>query len=568
MQHWPVIGRMANSRISVRTLWLFSALPFSLGLAFPTQVWGQQAPDAGRALQETAPHPLNAPRPTQELNIMPRAETAIAPGGQTVRIQAVRISGNTVFSEAELLTVLGDVAGNYDLAGLQQLAQRLTGHYREHGYPFARALVPAQRLDGGTLELRIVEGRYGQVVAQGALAEQAQPFLSPLQPGAVIASDSLERSVLLLTDQPGVKITPVMRPGQEIGTGDLIVEVSRTPLFRGEVGLDNHGNRYTGGTRARTSVRADSPFLLGDQITLNALYTEEHMWFGHLGYNLPLGSSGWRASLGYAHTYYELGKDFAALDAHGTAKVTSLGLSYPLRRSQRTNFIAGLSFQRKELDDRQGATATHNSKHSEVVPLTLQFDHRDTYGGITWGALAWTAGQLDLDATLTAQDQVSGADTRGSFNKWNLDIARLQSTSWSAFTLFGRLSAQWAGKNLDSSESFLLGGASGVRAYPSGEGNGDEGWLVQLEARWRQGAFEPYVFHDAGEVKINAKPAGLVPPVIKNTRAIAGSGLGLRWAVRPVSLDAAVAWRTQGGTPDSDTEDRNPRVWARLTYHY
>jgi len=38
--------------------------------------------------------------------------------------------------------------------------------------------------------------------------------------------------------------------------------------------------------------------------------------------------------------------------------------------------------------------------------------------------------------------------------------------------VYGRVSAQWASKNLDSSQKFGLGGPNGVRAYPSGEGYG------------------------------------------------------------------------------------------------
>jgi hemolysin activation/secretion protein len=51
------------------------------------------------------------------------------------------------------------------------------------------------------------------------------------------------------------------------------------------------------------------------------------------------------------------------------------------------------------------------------------------------------------------------------------------------FTLYASFSGQRASKNLDSSEEFFLGGPNGVRAYPQGEGAGDEGWLSRLELR-------------------------------------------------------------------------------------
>ncbi|QIK39222.1 ShlB/FhaC/HecB family hemolysin secretion/activation protein [Caldichromatium japonicum] len=528
----------------------------------------QQAPDAGRTLQETAPRTLEAPRLAPRLDLAPPQEAAVLPGGPSVTLTRITITGNTVFTEAELLALLGDYRGrSYDLAGLKALARRITEHYRAQGYPFARAVLKAQKIEGGVLAIEIIEGRYGKVEAQGEMAEEAQAFLEALKPGEVISAAPLERATLILSDQPGIRVRPLLRPGQEVGAGDLIVEVGREPTLKGEVGLDNHGNRFSGQNRLRANVQADSPFLLGDQIKAQALVSDEGLWQGSLGYSLPLGASGLRGGLSYAHTYYELGKDFKNLKARGTADVAGLNLAYPLIRSQAANLILVAGYQHKALEDRQDATSTRNDKSSDLAPLALQFNRRDG-SGLTYGTLAYTAGQLDLDAVLEAADIASGRDTRGHFDKWNLDLARLQTTPLSNLTLFGRLSAQWAGKNLDSSERFLLGGATGVRAYPQGEGLGDEGWLLQLEARYRLGAFEPYLFYDAGAVRVNAKPDGITPAVADNHRLISGAGLGLRLASGPWNLDAAIAWRNQGGQPQSDSQDHNPRAWLAASWRF
>lgn len=538
----------------------------ALAAVFPAAA--QQVPDAGRVLQETVTPAPTLPRPSPGVAVEPPAPEPTAPGGPRVVLKGVRFEGNTVFGEAELSGALGEVAGqSYDLAGLRALAGRITGYYRAHGYPFARTFVPVQGLADGVLTLRIVEGRYGRVRAEGAMADEAQGFLAGLRPGEVIEAASLERATLILADQPGVKIAPLIWPGQESGTGDLVVKVDRDRTFKGELGLDNHGNRYTGKTRVKANVQADSPFMLGDQILGKALYTDEGLWLGSVSYSLPLGTSGLRGSVGYAHTDYELGKDFKNLGAHGTAKVTNVGLAYPILRSQAANLSLAVSYQHKALEDRQDATNSRNGKSSDALPVVLQFDRRDG-SGIIYGALAYTAGRLKLDAALEAADIASHANTRGHFDKWNLDLVRLQTTSVANLTLFGRLSTQWAGKNLDSSESFILGGASGVRAYPQGEGTGDEGYFVQLEARYRLGAAEPFFFYDAGRVKINADPGGMIPPVTDNTRSLAGAGLGVRYNPGSFTLEAAAAWRTHGGAPRSDTQDRSPRLWASATWRF
>lgn len=546
--------------------------PLALAFAaFP--VLAQTAPDAGQTLQQTQPPVLQAPRQATGIDIQPPAAAAVLPGGQQITLQGVRFDGNTHFTASDFTALLGDVNGQtFDLAGLRGLAAQLGEHYRHHGYPFARALIPTQSFADGVLTIQIVEGRYGQVGAVGdtELAPQAQPFLAALPAGGVIESAALERATLILDDQPGIKSAPLIRPGQEPGTGDLVVTVSREPMIAGDVGFDNHGNRYSGEHRLRANLQADSPFMLGDQITLRTLYTEEGMWLGNLGYSLPLGASGLRGTVGYAHTYYELGKDFANSQSHGTAKVTSAGLSYPWVRSQKSNLTLGAAWQHKKLDDRQEATGTRNDKSSHSVPLSLQFDYRDGLGGagISYGTLAWTPGRLTLDSTLEAADRASNTDTRGRFDKWNLDLARVQATPIENLTLFGRASVQWAGKNLDSSEGFSLGGANGVRAYPSGEGNGDEGWFVQLEARYQMGELVPYVFHDSGKVKVNADAGRITPAVTANERSLGGFGLGVRYSAGPWSAEASIAWRSQGGKPQSDTAERNPRLWGTVGYRF
>lgn len=528
-------------------------------------------PDAGRTLQENAPT-LEAPRASPEINIEAPAPGEALPGGASATLQTVSFSGNTLYDEAALLAVLGDISGkSYDLAGLKGLANQITAHYRVNGYPFARAFIPPQPMADGSLQITVVEGRYGKVQTTGdeALKERAEQFLASLQPGEVIESKQLERATLILGDLPGVRIMPIIRPGQEVGTGDLDVKVERDGRFGGEVGLDNSGNRYTGRTRGRLSLHADSPFMLGDQITASGLYTEENMWYGSLGYSLLLGSTGLRGNVGYTHTYYELGKEFASLDAHGTARVASAGLIYPIVRSQKANLTVAGSYQHKWLNDQQDSTNTSNSKTSDSLPITLNFDLRDQLGGggITYGSLSWTHGNLDLDSGLKAADRLT-AKTDGSFDKVNFDLARLQSLP-ANFTLFGRVSAQWAADNLDSSEGFGLGGVNGVRAYPSGEGYGDEGWLAQVEVRYtatlaNAATLSPYAFYDSGRIRINHHPWDNA----ENHRSISGAGLGLRAAYKDFSADASVAWRTHGGNPQSDTKHDTPMVWVSAGYRF
>jgi hemolysin activation/secretion protein len=317
--HFTILRPVASS---------FSIILAALAALFAVaSAFAQTPPNAGQLLQQerTAPQ---LPQTAPALRIQPPASLSLLPGGVTVTLQGVRFNGNTVFSAEQLAAALGEVTGkSFDMAGLQGLAQRLSEHYRAGGYPFARAYLPEQKFADGVLTLTVLEGRYGQVTTAGdaALAVPARHFLAYIKPGAVIETAALERATLVLGDLPGIKTAPIIRPGQELGAGDLVVEVSRTPGWRGDVGMDNYGNRYTGEYRLRLNLTVDCPFTFGDQLTLRSLVSHTGQWLGNLGYSLPIGGSGLRGNVGYAHTYYELGEQFASLGATGTADITTLG---------------------------------------------------------------------------------------------------------------------------------------------------------------------------------------------------------------------------------------------------
>ena len=538
-------------------------LPLALLAAACLPALAQQTP----LLQENA-RPLPQPQTRGNVPAVPAAPAAsVQPGGQQVVLQRIVFSGNTRIGSDALLAALGPVAGKpYDFAALTALAARVTAVYQQAGYPFARAYLPQQDVSGGELHLQILEGRYGKVGAHGeqAFLRGATGFLSALPHGDLIESSRLERVTLLLNDQPGGRTVPTVRPGEEVGTGDLSVEVTRDHRYRGEAGLDNYGTRATGRTRAHVSADADSPFMFGDQLSMQALYTEEHMWFGSLAYAAPLGYSGLRGRASYTHSFYELAGSFAALGARGTADVTSVGVSYPIVRSQVRNLTLAASFDHKRLHDRQDATGTETQKASNTIPVTLSFDVRDQliHAGITFGALSWTRGRLQMGGDAGTLDAAS-AQSAGGFNRFNLDLARIQSLN-ERLDVYARVSAQWTGANLDASEKLGLGGVNAVRAYPNGEGFGDTGWVAQTELRYAVGGVVPYLFYDAGRVTLNKKPW----TTLDNHRTLGGGGLGVRYVRDAWSGSLTVAWRSHGGASTADESAHTPSVLASLAYRF
>jgi hemolysin activation/secretion protein len=108
------------------------------------------------------------------------------------------------------------------------------------------------------------------------------------------------------------------------------------------------------------------------------------------------------------------------------------------------------------------------------------------------------------------------------------------------------LAGQQASKNLDSSEKFSLGGPTNVRAYPTGEASGDEGWRGTLELRHSLAAsVQGVLFYDFGSVKINKTPFA----ILANDRQLAGAGFGVNASWDKLQFKSSLAWRTSGGAP-------------------
>lgn len=525
--------------------WLLSILPLTSFAQIP--------PDAGSILRDTLPDAAYQPR-TSSSQLM--FEGAPLTEGDTserkVRISTIRFEGNTVYTSDILRNEVEHLLNDdLDMAGLQGVSNTISRFYRDQGYPFAQAVLPRQDLSQGELTLAVVEGQYGEVSVTGqdtALTEGITPYLATLRPGDVIQGAELERIALLISDLPGVEATPVMRPGEASGTGDLVTEVRASRQGNGYVGLDNHGSRSSGEGRASLGASANRLLTVGDELTVSGLYSEENLWLGQVAYSTPLGHQGWRANASYTRTEYDLRSPFNGFT--GTADTSTLAVSYPLVRQQQTNLTARLGAEYTELNDRFEGVS-YQQRYGKHVPISLQFDHRDSLGqgGVTYGEVSLQGGEIGQQ-----EDSV----TTGGYTKGRLDVSRLQGLG-QGVTLMTRGQLQWADTPLDSSERMSLGGARSVRAYPQGELSGSRAWLAQVELRYQATAtLAPYVFYDHGQRQAFDEEA---------RETLAGGGVGVRYSNGPWGITSAVATPTTGEAESQD-EQRDPRWWMSLRYSF
>jgi hemolysin activation/secretion protein len=279
------------------------------------------------------------------------------------------------------------------------------------------------------------------------------------------------------------------------------------------------------------------------------------------------------AGVAYSALRYELGQEFASLQAHGTADVASLYGSYPLIRSRNTNLNAALVLEGKTYQDKVDSTASVTDKKAQVLTASLSGNDRDYLGGggQTAYSLAWSAGNIDLQTPSAQALDSSTALSQGHFNKLGFSLSRQQRVN-DAVSLSAAINGQLASKNLDVSEKMELGGMYGVRAYPEGEAYADQGYVLTLEARWLlpnfteklPGQVQMIGFIDTGSVTLNKNPWAAGP----NQRTLSGAGLGLNWLDSGNFMVRAFYAFKLGSEAATSAPDTDGRFWIQAVKYF
>ena len=552
------------------TGWLL-ALASPLVFAAPPPTPPQTVPDAGTILQQVQPV-IPPPPPSNGTGLtIDREPGATLPQTAPFLVQSIEIVGNTRFDTPTLHALLADSEGQ--TLTLRQLHERvalITRFYQAHGYPLARAIIPQQLIEAGHVRIEIIEARYGKVVLENSSRARdslLQATLSPLGTGQAISQGELDHALLLISDLPGVAVNATLKPGEAVGTSDLVVDTTPLPMISGSIDADNFGNRFTGRARLGGTVNLIDPFHQGDILSASGLSSGGDMDYGRLSYDAALTGEGTRVGVSYSALHYKLGAPLSALGAHGTAEVGSVWAKQPIVRSTDVNLYGQIQYDHLKLDDHIDASAITTDRHLNNFTASVNGDSHDRWlsGGVTSWTASLTSGQVGFDNDTAELADAATVHTEGHFLKWNAALYRLQNIG-QADTVYVAVSGQWANSNLDSSQKELAGGPYTVRAYDLSAISGDTGYQETVEFRhlldgaW-QGRWQALAFFDSAQVTINKNPA--LPGVNKTT--LSGVGLGMNW-IGPQAWNAKIYVATPIGSAPALVQDASSvRLWVELS---
>jgi hemolysin activation/secretion protein len=529
----------------------------------------QAIPDAGSIRQQIEKErEIVAPKPST-----PTVTHAPPPmkhaGGVVMTVSSFRFVGNTLLSADQLRPVVaGYLNRPLDFAELQSAAAAVADAYRKSGW-IVRAYLPQQEITDGVVTIQIVEAVFGAVRVEGnpPLRLKLDHVLSMVESaqakGAPLNGDRLDRALLLINDQPGAAVAGNLAEGRQKNETDLILKFSDGPLMSGDAIADNTGSRSTGSERIVGNLYINSPLKLGDQVNTYLMHTQGTD-YGRMDYTLPVGSDGWRVGFNASTLSYKLvAPEFSSLDAHGTSSTAGVEASYPLVRSRLQNIYLLFNYDKKRFDNEStGVTTTRYKIDTFSAGMSANLIDKFGGGGVNNGTLTLVQGQVDLTGSPNQAADAASTRTNGGFSKLQYAISRQQVIS-NTLAFYGSLAGQLANKNLDSAEKFYLGGATGVRAYPSSEGGGTEGQLLNLELRERLPQnFTLTGFYDWGHVTVN-RDNDFTGAATHNNYQLQGAGISIGW-LSSFGLNLHGTWAHRIGNNPNPTANGNDQDGSLL----
>ncbi|MEM7268372.1 MAG: ShlB/FhaC/HecB family hemolysin secretion/activation protein [Pseudomonadota bacterium] len=447
-------------------------------------------------------------------------------------LEEVIVDGAGAIDGQELQAAYADRLGQeVALTAVFEIAAALQEIYRDAGYVFTRAIVPAQEIGDGIVRIEVIEARIENVVVEepngpvGPVIELVRRLVAPLEGKLNPTGEELERTLLILNNIPGViRATAVPQPAPDTRGGLILyMNVEHDPV-EGAIFADNRQIPGVGRALIGGAVTFNSYSGSGDTTTIAYFNSFGYLSDGfgaddgpgdlderntlQVTHSRYIGDDGLVGSVRGLYSRTKPGDDLASIDIDGEQILFGAELSFPLLTTRREtlNVRGGLELMNATTDVSSGATRVTDDK---LRSLYLTFDGllRDDIGqtrfelSLRQGLDVLGASDPDTDA------QLSRLDGRGDYTLLRASVERLFIVNEElSFQL--RAGGQLAATPVLASEEFAIGGLTFGRGFDPSEFTGDDGFGLSAEWRYTQpisvGEFavtaEGYVFGDYGYI--------------------------------------------------------------------
>lgn len=431
----------------------------------------------------------------------------------------LNVDKSEILTDKEIRTIAAKYEGHeVSLADVNAAVQEINQLYVKKQNVLARAVLVSQKVENGTVNIKLVESHLGKYRVEGAKHTSDRYFMQrmKLKEGQLLKLDQLEQDVIRFNRTNGTQMRVVLVKGERAGTTDVVLKAAEEPKQQGVLFTDNLGNEKTGQYRTGAIWTVNSLNGGGDCLTINTIKAKSTTG-GGISYQAPIDYMGTQLGISYNKNQNSMG--FESLDIKGKSSDFSVSINHPFEATLDSKRVVYGEIHKKTSDINVDVGDRGETVKSAVVGVAEQKDYNN---GMRYQRLELTKGY---------------GYTSGEFVGQNREIFTKLNYSYTSHFVAGkkgsflvRASAQWNlrddNRYLPSTERFSLGGFSTVRGYSEGDLTGDSGYFISGEYHFPlRKKIEGVIFLDHGGAFAYDSSRGVTP----NTRDnyMTGAGVGI-----------------------------------------
>jgi hemolysin activation/secretion protein len=405
-----------------------------------------------------------------------------APTTRGIEIKDLPLIDNAEFRK----TVQAYIGKPVTMRLISMIIRDTVEYYQSRDRPVVDVFVPEQEITGGVVQFLVVEAKVGEVTVEGNQFFSADLLRSyiRLEKGDHIEAGKLLDDVRYTNMNPFRFVRPVLEPGKEFGTTNVIIDAKDKFPMRFYAGYEDTGSRRTGLERFFFGLNAGNVFGQGHEAGYQYT-TDRHftMDIHSVYWYIPLANRDKLALFGYWTNYRwsHLGTEIHAREwmLHGRYV-----LVLPETHNLRHEMEFGVDFRRTESDLQVGGVQTYDD-YVDVFQWTFQYGGRliDKAGDWSWTFnLYWSPfdGVTQHHSDRWYNAARIGSQSEYFYFHWNVERVWLLPEGWS---FFNRVAGQLSTERLLPTEQLCMGGYNTVRGFDECDSVTDNGVLVTMELR-------------------------------------------------------------------------------------
>ncbi|HBG49418.1 MAG TPA: hypothetical protein DDW90_07955 [Cyanobacteria bacterium UBA9971] len=387
----------------------------------------------------------------------------------TVFINKININSSSILSEEELSNIKTVyVNKTLSIDDINTMLIEINNLYKKKNFITAKAVLPAQTIKGGILNIELIEGKIGKVVVEGNKFTRKPYIIGKFsqKQGDVFNIKKLEQDIIRFNDVNDVKLKGKIKAGEAFSETDIYLKAYEPNPFHFVPTFDNTGRESIGILKSGIAIAHDSLLGYRDKLTLGTSLAHGTT-AAYANYGIPVGNKGTRLNGLFSYNHIKIIEgDFEPLNVTGDSFIYGINISQPLISNKKVKLYGDIGFNFKE------STTYFDKFKTQDTPLRtlstgLSADVNDKYG-------VWHTGH-----SFSTGVKILGGHK--SFFKYEGNMYRVQRLPKGIIGLFRASTLLSPNDNLPSTEQFQIGGSSTIRGFSEGLLIGNNGYYTSAE---------------------------------------------------------------------------------------